>query len=482
MVVLMSALIVGVCFFAYKLSANYFHSVDDVSVVDSAPTASVQAIQNEVTQEEVYTAFDKLANFEGINAPRVINALTVSDVVPETGKLIVADLKNKLMQLYEDGEQVAEYHITSFGRPGTPWETPAGLYSIHTKEPVHFSTIANVYMPFSMQFYGNYFIHGRTYYPDGSLTSATFSGGCIKLATDDAEKVFDFADIGTTVFVYDPKEKEVVPSLAFKNSSVPDVTAEGYLVADLETGDVLFEQRAQEKYPLASLTKLMTAIVANETINFTRHVMINDTEIGATDASGKNKFFVVEELMSPLLMSSNTAVAEALEAYIGRKNFVRWMNNAARAYNMNDTTFVDATGASTQNTATPDDLFRLSWYIKNKKSFIFDVTQGTLEKISATDSTAYTIESTNTPVDTEPFSGGMVSSISSTSTSVVAVLTVPVEETERSLAVILMDSKDHEADTQKLAQWVSSGMILSPQVESSACLSCAPMYRKIELP
>ena len=205
---------------------------------------------------------------------RVINALAIEDVVPATGKFVAADLRAMQISLFQDGMLVETIPIKTKGKPGTPWETPSGFYTIQTKEESHFSSIGKVYMPYSMQFYGNYFVHGWTTYPDGTPTPETFSGGCIKLATEEAAKVFAFADIGTKIFVYDPPTVDAIAPIALAALPVPRISARAYLVADIDTGDVYAERAAAAERSIASVTKLMTALVANETISFDKKIRV----------------------------------------------------------------------------------------------------------------------------------------------------------------------------------------------------------------
>lgn len=81
------------------------------------------------------------------------------------------------IQVYKGGNLFLEVPIVTKGRPGSWWETPAGLYRISRKEKAHFSGMGHVWMPWSMNFQGNFYIHGRTYYPDGTLTSTAYTGG-----------------------------------------------------------------------------------------------------------------------------------------------------------------------------------------------------------------------------------------------------------------------------------------------------------------
>ena len=143
---------------------------------------------------------------------------------------IEADLTTMKLQVYKDGVSTLEVPIVTKGRPGSWWETPAGLYKVGTKEKAHFSGMGHVWMPWSLSFQGNFFIHGRTYHNDGTLSSKAFTGGCIRLDTDDAKKVYDIVDVGTPVLVFEQNfDKD---SFAYA-PDVPAVSAPIYLSADL---------------------------------------------------------------------------------------------------------------------------------------------------------------------------------------------------------------------------------------------------------
>ncbi len=396
---------------------------------------------------------------------RVINTLTIKDATPSAGKFIAADLVDMKLYLYEDGAEIAEYPITKKGRPGTAWETPSGFYSVQTKEEEHFSSIGRVYMPYSMQFYGNYFLHGHTYYPDGTPTSATFSGGCIRLGTEDAKKVFEFAEIGTKLFVYDSKQSDPPPPLALERIPMPPIAAQSYLVADLDTGDVYMERNAGVEQPIASATKLMTALVANETISFDKVISVPEGGLVVPPDLNNtaSKVFAVENLLYPLLMLSSDAVAEALASYYGSGNFVRWMNTTARALNMRSTEYADASGVSPGTTSTPDDLFRLAVYLANKKSFVLKIVNTENKTITSEDGSPYEIENMRD--------------------AVLSVLTFPVGEATRRVAIIVLGSNDRAQDATHLAEWITNAARESAHSSGTACASCAepPLYRKIEL-
>jgi D-alanyl-D-alanine carboxypeptidase/lipoprotein-anchoring transpeptidase ErfK/SrfK len=398
---------------------------------------------------------------------RTISPATITEAVPAEGKFIAADLVNMKLSLYQDGQKINEFDIQSKGRPNTPWETPSGLYSIKTKEKTHFSSIGKVYMPYSMQFYGNYFIHGWTYYPDGSPTSANFSGGCIKLHTEDAVQVFNFANLGTQVFVYDKKNMSEVPPLSLSPISIPSLSAQAYLVADIDTGDVYLEKNAQEVRPIASITKLMTALVANESISLYREIPVAEGGLSNPPQleNTTEKIFVVGDLFYPLLMQSSNLVAESISAYYGKSAFINLMNATARAHDMKNTTFADASGAASGNISTPDDLFKLAAYIANKKAFLFKITSTHNKIITATDGTNYAIKNLNTPANVLPFIGGKTGHTTAAGDTMLSVLEVFADAektTTHRIAIIVLASDDRATDTTRLADWIINSVKTSP--------------------
>ncbi len=412
---------------------------------------------------------------------RVIESLTISDVVPPEGKFIAADLVNMKLYLYATGTMVAEYPIQTKGKPGTPWETPSGLYSVRTKEKSHFSTIGHVYMPYSMQFYGNYFIHGWTHYPDGTPTAASFSGGCIKLKTDDAQKVFEFADLNTQVFVYDNKQDTPLKTLTFVNIPKPTIDAGAFLVADIDTGDVYAERNASEVRPIASVTKLMTALVANETISLDKKVAVPEGVLynPPVASSTTEKSFLVNDLFYPLLMQSSNGVAESLASYYGKNAFINWMNATARSLDMRSTRFADASGISPDNLSSADDLFRLASYLAHKKSFVLKITDTAKKDIVSDDGTTYKVTNVNAPAFEEPFEGGKAGHTTAAQDTMVSVMTVETDDGPRRIAVIVLGSLDQIEATRSLGLWVESAIAYVGY--QSACVSCVEPGRQIDL-
>ncbi|MEN9341836.1 MAG: hypothetical protein RIQ54_92, partial [Candidatus Parcubacteria bacterium] len=161
---------------------------------------------------------------------------------------IEANLSTMRVTVYRNGEPTKTVPIISKGKPGSWWETPAGIYKIETKEKSHFSTFGHVYQPWSMLFQGNFFIHGWPTYEDGTEVPVGYSGGCIRLSTADAKEIYDQASIGMPIIVFaDDFQKD---SFVYKQKE-PQVTAAAYLVADIKNNAIIAQKNSDDIRPIA---------------------------------------------------------------------------------------------------------------------------------------------------------------------------------------------------------------------------------------
>jgi hypothetical protein len=165
-----------------------------------------RSIEVELPPVEESLVLEKMQEYEESLATRSIGTASVDTLIEAHSRLIAADLSEMKLYLFEDGHATITVPILSKGKRGSRWETPTGLYKIQTKEENHFSSLGAVYMPKSMQFFGNFFIHGWPYYPDGTPVPEGYSGGCIRLSTEDATRVYDFASRETPLFIWEDRE------------------------------------------------------------------------------------------------------------------------------------------------------------------------------------------------------------------------------------------------------------------------------------
>jgi serine-type D-Ala-D-Ala endopeptidase (penicillin-binding protein 7) len=145
-----------------------------------------------------------------------------------------------------------------------------------------------------------------------------------------------------------------------------DLKSSVALILDQDTDEVLFSKNAQAVLPIASLTKLMTAVVVaeagqpmDEVLSVTQADV--DTEKGSRSRLKVGTQLSREEALRLALMSSENRAAHALgrEYPGGVAAFVKAMNLKAVALGMGATRFVEPTGLSSQNRASAKDLATL---------------------------------------------------------------------------------------------------------------------------
>ena len=150
----------------------------------------------------------------------------------------------------------------------------------------------------------------------------------------------------------------------------PSLSAEGYLVADIQTGEIILAKNKNKQFPIASITKLMTALVSLETIDQSQIAIVPLEALVGENPSIKGlsegEVLSTSSLLYPLLLESSNA-AKTLADHVGTKNFVNYMNGKAGSIGLSSTSFADSSGLSSRNLSTPEDLFKLiSYLFKNK--------------------------------------------------------------------------------------------------------------------
>ena len=139
----------------------------------------------------------------------------------------------------------------------------------------------------------------------------------------------------------------------------PGISAASAILIDGESGRVLYAQNAEEERPIASITKLMTALVAAEylggDLSETVEIKREWTGIEGTSLYLKpGETITLKTLLYGLLLHSGNDAAVALAGICGGEveTFVGWMNQRAQELGMADTTFLNCTGLPAQGHQT----------------------------------------------------------------------------------------------------------------------------------
>ena len=157
---------------------------------------------------------------------------------------------------------------------------------------------------------------------------------------------------------------------AFSQVSVSDdssfeVKAKSAIAVNAETDTIIYEKNIQEKLPVASLVKLMTALVVLDEVDLESQVIISRNAVAAEGNKGNLKAdekITVRNLLHLLLVNSSNDAATALAEHIsGSENkFTELMNKKAKTLGLKNTRFANPTGLDKEgNYSTAYDLTKL---------------------------------------------------------------------------------------------------------------------------
>ena len=156
------------------------------------------------------------------------------------------------------------------------------------------------------------------------------------------------------------------PSTSISAAGTPNLKSSTALVVDLEGGHTIYGKNAQNKTPIASITKLMTSMVVLDAnlppdemiyIDAADYDAVKRTKSRLSVGTGLSR----QEMLRLALMSSENRAAAALaRAYPGGSEaFVAAMNRKAVELGMWNTRFTDSTGLSSENVSTAEDLVKM---------------------------------------------------------------------------------------------------------------------------
>jgi len=156
------------------------------------------------------------------------------------------------------------------------------------------------------------------------------------------------------------------------------ITGRSYLVKNLTRGDVAIEHNADTLLPIASLTKLVTAVIARRHIDQENKIVITREVYNTEGNSGGLRIgetLKAGDLLYPMLMVSSNDAAEALAREYGRAEFIKAMNEFVQSIGAYRTYFADPSGLSPRNVSTANDLALILKWLNENDPRVIEITK-----------------------------------------------------------------------------------------------------------
>ncbi len=141
-------------------------------------------------------------------------------------------------------------------------------------------------------------------------------------------------------------------------------------------GKILFSKDDEDRLPIASLTKLMSALVILDNYNLEKVTIISKEavdQIGNQGSLSEGEILSLDSLLHVALIESSNDAIYSLAEVIGEKKFVELMNQRAEELGLLGTSFSDSSGLNANNYSTARDLVKLAEYILENRPEIWDM-------------------------------------------------------------------------------------------------------------
>ena len=246
-----------------------------------------------------------------------------------------------------------------------------------------------------------------------------------------------------------------------------DLAAGSALLVDLQTNQVLYERNADSVVPIASVTKLMTAMVtldAKLPLDQQLPIMIRDTQemrgVFSRVRVG-SELSRRDMLLLALMASENRAAASLAHHYPGGvPAFIAAMNAKAKALGMSHTRYRDPTGLSEGNVSTANDLVKL---LRASQQYpLISQFSTTREKTQAFRKPNYTLGFRNTNSLVHKPNWSIQLTKTGFTNAAGHCLVMRTQMAGKPVAFVVLDSfgkLTHMADANRLKRWMETGKV-----------------------
>ena len=246
----------------------------------------------------------------------------------------------------------------------------------------------------------------------------------------------------------------------------PKVSAQSFLVGDLNTGEVILAKNQDKKFPIASVSKLMTALVAKEITNPNDIAQVSKTALATYGKNGELKLgekIKIADLIYPLLLESSNDAAEVLAQYFGRDSFISKMNQEAEKIKMTSTSFEDPSGLSPNNQSTASDIFKLAGYLMQQQP---DLLKITTERSYSNKKHSWS--NISQFLGKDGYLGGKSGYTDAALQTVVSLFSLPLGKTGyRPIAITLLQSSDRYKDVETILKYLKKNIYYGGEADAN---------------
>ena len=255
------------------------------------------------------------------------------------------------------------------------------------------------------------------------------------------------------------KEIQRVKALISKFKLEKEITAESYLAVNLSDNSVVFKKNIDRLYPIASITKLMSAVVAFENIDINQTITLTEKmlePLGYSPSLFWGLNVSAKNLLRASLVQSTNDAAESLTYFLEKGKFLALMNQKAKELDMVNTFFYDSHGLNPSNRSTAPDIAKLLTYIYENHPEILNITKDDNFWLPNQAGRLLKFKNVNNFYQIPEFIGGKTGYLPEAKQTLASLFNL----NEEPIAIILLYSKNRQTDILKILNWFKNNSVL----------------------
>ncbi|MDD4931527.1 MAG: serine hydrolase [Candidatus Colwellbacteria bacterium] len=248
-----------------------------------------------------------------------------------------------------------------------------------------------------------------------------------------------------------------IPEKRSEMSAPKDLAVESSMAFDLSTGSEIFSVDKNKRWPIASITKMMTSVIALENLKDDAEATMSENAIATEGSSGgmiKGDKYTVHDLITAMMVVSSNDAAVAISEMMPEGEFIKKMNEKAKALGMANTNYVEPTGLSSMNQSTMEDMSKLMIYawVNHQELFVISSkTKGYIKEVSAKKKR----ELTNIDVlsSRSNFLGGKTGFTEEARQNLISVFSFD----KRPVGIMIFGAEDRVVEADKMIKFIKDG-------------------------
>ncbi|MEK7138446.1 MAG: serine hydrolase [Patescibacteria group bacterium] len=243
-------------------------------------------------------------------------------------------------------------------------------------------------------------------------------------------------------------------SIQQEESLAPNFSAAIVSVSNLNSRDVFFQSEDAKRWPMASITKLMTAVVAFKKIEQSAVIEVTPKSFEFLEEEvSKIKVgeqYSRDDLIEIMLGTSSNEAAEVIANFYGREKFLEEMNLQANEWGLSNTHFKDPTGISVSNQSSASDLREMATRIYSENPTIFEITRrAKVDVRELVSKKVYSFTSNNTFTARKDFFGGKTGYTDEAQQNLLSIF----KYDNQPILIIVLGTADRFEQTENLFNW-----------------------------